>query len=383
MGAIRLFLSYAVVLEHFNQQVLASYHIDFNPLWSASINGGRAVLLFYVVSGFLISYVLHEKYGTDRAGTLAFYRSRFLQIYPLWWAVLAFAVLFDLWRHSSDPLPSNPLPAIALYSLDWIIPLWKFPAFDWSVVPYRVAIGWTLGAEVTFYLMAPFVLRSNRLAIGLLLSSAAIRTIILLFVARGSPGYVNLTLFFFPATLLFFLLGHFGAIFCRHRPIGLVGSLGLLCAAMALSYHAVNQVTFDDWIAQLSPLCFALALPGIFAATKDVRLFNFLGDLTYPLYLSHSLTFVALFWPLKQQLDHWTLPMIQSKAAVPILMIGVLLAALGALATRYLVEPPARFVASQALALVARLGLWLGSQRAKSDSSAPVLSQGAGTIVES
>ncbi len=197
MGAIRLFLSYAVVLEHFNQQVLGSYHIDFNPLWSASINGGRAVLLFYVVSGFLISYVLHEKYGTDRAGTLAFYRSRFLRIYPLWWAILAFAVLFDLWRHSSDPLPSNPLPAIALYGLDWIIPLWKFPAFDWSVVPYRVAIGWTLGAEVTFYLMAPFVLRSNRLAIGLLLGSAAIRTIILLFVSRASPGYVNLTLFSF------------------------------------------------------------------------------------------------------------------------------------------------------------------------------------------
>lgn len=42
------FLSYAVMLEHFNQQVLVSYHIDFDLLWTASINGGRAVLLFYV-----------------------------------------------------------------------------------------------------------------------------------------------------------------------------------------------------------------------------------------------------------------------------------------------------------------------------------------------
>jgi peptidoglycan/LPS O-acetylase OafA/YrhL len=40
---------------------------------------------------------------------------------------------------------------------------------------------------------------------------------------------------------------------------------------------------------------FALALPSVFAATKNNRLSNWLGDLTYPLYLTHHMTMSALF----------------------------------------------------------------------------------------
>ena len=46
-----------------------------------------------IVSGFLISFVLKEKYEPDLKGTLAFYRSRFLRIYPLWWAVVAICMI--------------------------------------------------------------------------------------------------------------------------------------------------------------------------------------------------------------------------------------------------------------------------------------------------
>jgi peptidoglycan/LPS O-acetylase OafA/YrhL len=34
-----------------------------------------------------------------------------------------------------------------------------------------------------------------------------------------------------------------------------------------------------------------------FAVTTDNRIFNFLGDLTYPLFLTHSMTVAALFRP--------------------------------------------------------------------------------------
>jgi peptidoglycan/LPS O-acetylase OafA/YrhL len=383
MGAVRLFLAYAVMTEHFDQQVLAPNNLNFNPLWSLNINGGRAVLLFYIISGFLISYVLHEKYAKSRVGTLAFYRSRFLRIYPLWWVLLVGAVAFDLRYHVSDPLPSNPFPAIMLFGLDWIVPLWKFPAFDWSVLPYRAAVGWTLGAELTFYLLAPFVLRSTRVAFAFLLGSAAIRAAILSFVARRDPGYVNLTMFFFPATLMFFLLGHFGAVLCRYRPIGLAGSLGMLCVVIVLSEHAENQVTFDNWAAHLSPICFALALPGLFAATKNNRVFNYLGDLTYPLYLMHSLTFFALFQPLRDRLDRW-MPIFAPKAASSTLILGVFLAVLIAVATHHLVEPIARSVVSQAIDGLVALGRMMPSARgSEPDRNTQALSQEATRIVES
>jgi peptidoglycan/LPS O-acetylase OafA/YrhL len=361
MGGIRLFLALAVLMEHFGQQVLAPNGMDFDPAWMLNVNGARAVLLFYVISGFLISYVLHEKYRNDRNGTLAFYRSRFMRIYPLWWTVLAFTVLLDLWRGASNLIPPNPIPAVALLGLDWIVPLWSFPDLDWSVLLPGTEVAWTLGAEVTFYLMAPLILRSNRAALMLLLGSAAVRAGILATVARGDPGFANLTFFFFPATFMFFLLGHFGAVLCRYRSISLVGSLGFLCVAIALCYGAGNQITFDGWVSHLLPVCFALALPGIFAATKDSRLFNFLGDLTYPLYLTDNLAIALLFAP--RRLDTWFLLPLQSKSAALLLSIGVTVGVAVAVATHYLIEPRAR-------ALLERLSI--GSDRRISSGKNPV-----------
>jgi peptidoglycan/LPS O-acetylase OafA/YrhL len=361
MGAIRLFLALAVLMGHFSDQVLEEFGMIFDPVWVLNVNGARAVLLFYVISGFLISYVLHEKYADDRDGTLAFYRSRFMRIYPLWWAVLILAIYFELRHGGPNSIPSNLIPAISLFSLDWIIPLWNFPGFDWTVVTTRTGIAWTLGAEVTFYLMAPFILRSNRLALMLLLGSAAVRAAILATVARGDPGFVNLTFFFFPATVMFFLLGHFGAVVCRYRPINLAGSLGFLGVAIALCFHAGNQITFDGWSTHLLPVCFALALPGIFAATKDSRFFNLLGDLTYPLYLTHSLAIAELFWPVTAWMGQWFVVLVQSKSAALILLIGVVAASIVAVATHFLIEPVARYVASRALDLAARFAVVVGS----------------------
>jgi peptidoglycan/LPS O-acetylase OafA/YrhL len=149
---------------------------------------------------------------------------------------------------------------------------------------------------------------------------------------------------------------------CRYRSINLVGSIGLLCVAVALGFQAGNQVTFDGWLSHLLPVCFALALPGIFAATKDSRLFDFLGDLTYPLYLTHGLTIPLLF--LSPRLHQWFVPLIESKSAVALLLIGVVLAGLVAIATHYLIEPLARYVSSRALDMAARLApaAWSPSQ---------------------
>jgi peptidoglycan/LPS O-acetylase OafA/YrhL len=349
MGAIRLFLAFAVMLEHFNQQVLGHRDMHMDLALVLNVSGGRAVLFFYIVSGFLMSFVLHEKYEPTRAGTNAFYRSRFLRIYPLWWTILAFCFLL-YWLGANEAVPSNPIPSISLLGLDWIVSLRLFPSLDWSPVPNSAAIAWTLGAEITFYLMAPWVLRSKIAASVLLIGSAAIRAMIFLTLTRGSPGYANLTMFFFPATLMFFLLGHFGAVIARQCQLNLFASLLFLIASAALSYYAENPVSVDGWPAHLSAICFALALPGIFHATKNSRVFNVLGDLTYPLYLTHSLVIAALFWPLafasglgERTMDS-LLPLVQSKVLAGILLTGtfIIIAIAVTAVVHYCIERPSR-----------------------------------------
>lgn len=353
MGLLRLFLALDVLLEHFDQQVFTHRGMKFDSIWVFHISGGRAVMFFYIISGFLISYALAKKYPPTAASTLAFYWSRFLRIYPLWWAVLAFCYTASLLRHL--PIPTDPIPAVFFVSLDWIIPLKSFPSFDWdNVLPPATAVAWTLGAEVTFYLMAPWILRSSKIAGILFAASLAVRAAIMMLVPIGSPGHVNLTMFFFPATLMFFLLGHFAARIGFRLRTPLWMSLILLCASMSISFLESNPITFDTWRAHLSPLLFAMALPGLFAVTKDSKFFNFLGDLTYPLYLTHLVLIGVLFWPFafwhglgEHALDHG-LAMIPAKESAEWLCIIIfsLMAIVTAVLAHYAVERPLRLIFS-------------------------------------
>src|ERR1700722_11505304 len=298
MGLIRLFLAVGVLAAHFNSQVLSDVGIRAHPIWMLNLWSGRAVVFFYIVSGFLMSYVLHEKDLPTRAGTLAFYRARFLRIYPLWWAVLLIASALAVYRDvPTQDFPLSLLPSALLFGTDWLAAYGCYTHPFVLSFPPETGIGWTLGAELTFYLMAPFVLRRNAVALAALGLSAMVRVAVLSAHIADNNHYIALSYFFFPATLMFFMLGHFGAVVYRRWRWSTRFSIGLLVAAAALSCLGASA-SVDTWGSLLAAICFALSLPGLFAATKDNRFFNGCGDLTYPLYLTHSLTIAAVFWPL-------------------------------------------------------------------------------------
>src|SRR5262249_20099218 len=189
-------------------------------------------VFFYVVSGFLISFVLHTKYPPGPAGTRAFFWSRFLRIYPLWWAVLIASVVLDP-RWGGLPTPFEALPVVGLFGMDWLGAFKSYPQTYWDFLPSSLGIAWTLAAELTFYAMAPWLLRSARVAIALFALSVALR-IGALWLAEGRV-YVIWSYFFFPATLMFFLLGHFARQLGTRYSIGLMDSLALLPMAAILS----------------------------------------------------------------------------------------------------------------------------------------------------
>jgi peptidoglycan/LPS O-acetylase OafA/YrhL len=276
-------------------EVLRHIGLDAGQYWTFNLIGSHAVLCFYIVSGFLISYALHNKYSEDQSGTAVFFRSRFLRIYPLWWVVLILSAsvgAHEVWFHEHGLL--ELLPSAIIFGLDWIVPFWNYPTQYWNLLPWGAAVGWTLGAELTFYLMAPWLLRDWRWALGAFAISAVVRSSAIFLLHWPSPQYTAWTYFFFPSTLRFFLLGHFAERLSRSFSVGLVPSLALLIVSAAFS--SLSRFV-DGWSPEFAFLCFAAALPGLFAATKDNPALNFMGDLTYPLYLTHALTIAALFWP--------------------------------------------------------------------------------------
>lgn len=272
MGLLRLFLALVVAQDHYRVNIL---HGEFRPYmdWlKLGLDAGHAVLLFYAISGFLISYALEHKYRD----AVTFWQARFVRIYPLFWALFIFAWL----RYG----PGDPLSA-ALIGSDWVVAFtggFPFP-------PY-LAPAWTLGAEVTFYAMAPFLLRSTPACIALLLASITVR----LYTAHD----MEFAYHFFPATLMFFLLGHFA-----QKIIRLPWQLGAAIFVAGAWY--VPGVTFDSAAFYVSLAGLLLLLPGLFHATKSNRWLNFLGDLSYPVYLSHMIVLGEMYFGLGMTPHLW------------------------------------------------------------------------------
>jgi peptidoglycan/LPS O-acetylase OafA/YrhL len=360
MGAIRLFLAYGVLLGH-ECEYAVNFQISCDPGWALNVVGGRAVVFFYIVSGFLMSYVLDSKYPRTKAGTYQFYKSRFLRIYPLWWAVVVFSTVTvsAAWLHRSLP---GVFSAIFLFGSDWLVPFAHYPEAYFGFFPLKTDIGWTLGAEMTFYLLAPWLLRSDRLAVAALVGSMAVRIVVFFVVGPQTPAfstYIIWSYFFLPSTFMFFMLGHLARRVPYIEAAGRWPAFAILIAA-AWFVSRNDWTPASDWFPindYVAAVLFALALPGVFAATKNIRLSNWLGDLTYPLYLTHHLTMTALFgiWAFVGEpgvkFVHFAKSFSSPSTTALVLFVLVAITCLPvALIVHVLVELPLRFVAVRVLA---------------------------------
>lgn len=294
MGIIRLFLALVVVADHLNIFVLHPAGLLFNGYLKLGLSGPSAVMFFFVISGFLISYALSRKYAPGTKGTVAFYRSRFVRIFSVYWPLFALMVLFDFWG-ARDVLstPRSLACGVALIGSDWMVAFNAYPADYWGCFPHALAPAWTLGAELTFYCLAPFLLRNSRAAISLFFISVIIRVTLLMTVGESNTW----TYYFLPATFSFFLLGHFARLAYDRWQVPTAASWLLLALSCRLSLPSALNVSWETIHFYAAILCFAAALPGVFAATRSSRVLTWIGDMSFPLYLIHMTIVHSLFDP--------------------------------------------------------------------------------------
>jgi peptidoglycan/LPS O-acetylase OafA/YrhL len=88
MGMLRIWLALAVAIGHTTS--------IFGFSWQPPLLGGRAVQMFYVISGFLITLILSGKYSADARGRWIFYTNRALKIFVPYFAVLAGTIVLSL-----------------------------------------------------------------------------------------------------------------------------------------------------------------------------------------------------------------------------------------------------------------------------------------------
>lgn len=304
MGTLRTLFAIAVVLAHTYGNVL--------------VGGRNAVQLFYMISGFLISFVIIEKKAY--ASIWSFYANRFLRVYPIY-LVVAFLTLvtyaifeyvigerqvfFDTYR--SAPAAADALLVLSnavLFFQDWVMftgvshgdLVFSKNFANSEVLLYKgllIPQAWTLGVELSFYALAPFLLDKVRWLLAMLLLSVGVRlSLFSMGLGMADPWSYR----FFPSELAFFLLGalahqwllpwYRSVLPARRLNAWAAASTGLL-VFITLVYGLVPGSGNVK-----SALLFAIFLPLLpmaFVFQAGRAWDQWVGDLSYPIYIGHML----------------------------------------------------------------------------------------------
>ena len=290
------------------------WHWPARLLWPWVRGGGAGVLVFFLVSGYIITHVLERERAPE------FLIRRALRIYPLYIAAVLgeFALL-----HAQGRAPdAGVLPGqISLLG-------------DWLGTPYALGgVEWTLRLEVMFYLLMA-ALRAAGLARWR--GSLWLYALLALGLAALGPwpvhtdwtrGYFTL---YFPCLLLgsAIWLGERGAV--RWPAVAALGALVLTLQYLGL--RAWQPAWLD---AHFTLLALALFLP-LWALRHRLpapRWVRWLSELTYAVYLLHVWVFDAL----RDAALGWGLSAAQAKLLA---LAGLL--ALCALLTRWVEQPAIR-----------------------------------------
>ena len=285
-----------------------------------------AVHIFFVISGFYMCMMLRRKYGWSGRGVRAFYLNRFLRLYPTYIAVVLGAMawyflcrwstggggsenaLMELGR-SMDKASWLALwvPNISLVGVD--VPGWlnwadgmgaeiagaaespmKTAEGMWLGYSLWIGPAWTIGCEIWFYALAPFLLAGR--PVVRMLAAAGISLGLLEWIGGkflyGGYFIWVFWLWLFVIGMLCYLAyekweGHLGEIFRSFQwgvPLFLLAAFGFFTVPYLLGYK------ISAW---LSIPVAVVCIPLLFQATKSNSVDRLIGEFSYPVYCTHML----------------------------------------------------------------------------------------------
>ena len=306
LTSLRFFAAFAIVLHHAKGLVFSSEFMKGVPLPSG-------VSFFFVLSGFILSYVYSGRMGS--IGLYKFYTSRFSKVWPP--HILTFVLIMVL-------IPTNEGWFIALLNASLLQSAVPIPAYYFSFN----SVSWSISTELFFYAAFPLLLAGLnknwhfKLVALLLLGGVGAYIIDRSGVNYYSPdkwtefsahglAYIS-PLFriqeFFMGMLLFKVFDYikgwkgFGFALCTVLEVLCVAGIVLLTQgiAEAIAYSLIgieNNASGEFWahctlgvFFGLVVVCFAIN-KGLISQILRQRLFVVLGEISFSMYLIHQIVF--------------------------------------------------------------------------------------------
>lgn len=295
--------------HHFDDTAFASWP---GPLLHFLNNGGTGVLIFFVISGYIVALPFAKAIPEGRELNLKnFYLRRLVRIEPPYLIIMTgfFALYaFTGWHHVAHYGPHYAASVVYLHNI-------IFPH-----TPGLNDVAWSLEVEIQFYLLAPLFFRVFRLpAPGRRAALYALAIAGIALPLLWSPATVTLYQYFG-----YFACGMLLADIIQHSPPLTRVQSSLLNAAALLAFVLLFFGSFvpapaRDW---LSPLFVFFLTAAALRSSRPKKLFSagilpIIGGMCYSIYLVHNLLLVFLF--------KYGIGLLPGNAALPAFLLNALL----------------------------------------------------------
>ncbi|HJK93500.1 MAG TPA: acyltransferase family protein [Polyangiaceae bacterium LLY-WYZ-15_(1-7)] len=273
------------------------FHVDLIPFMEGGYVG---VDVFFVISGFLITAILHREMGEKRFSIVRFYERRVRRLWPALVVVVAFSVAFAYWLLLPSLLKDfgQSLVAVTVFGSNILFFL-EAGYFDGPAELKPLLHTWSLAVEEQFYLFFPPMLWAIHrwalrwlkpiIVVSLLLSLGACVLIV------GS--HQSAAFYLLPFRAWEMLLGSILSVglLPAFRSRGLASASGLVGLGMILVSVATftKETVFPGWSALLPCVGTLMVIhAGLTPATWGAKLLGlaplvFIGKISYSLYLWH------------------------------------------------------------------------------------------------
>jgi peptidoglycan/LPS O-acetylase OafA/YrhL len=260
--------------------------------------GQYAVSIFFVLSGFLITYLLLLEKDKKDISIRKFYLRRIFRIWPLYYMfMLAMVALITFFKIPFDA----PSLIFYIFLVPNLIP--NFLGLQVTPVPF-VNHFWSIGIEEQFYLFWPWVIKQRKFKV----LTPVLIIIAVMFASRLflNTYYPDSVIAYFFKTNRFdcMLIGAAGAILYKKnfkRSMRFIDNkVTQLVALLAGVLYAGNIIHFEAVIDHLfiSIITIIIIIGQINVANRivnlDIPIFRFLGKISFGVYVYHQL-FIFLF----------------------------------------------------------------------------------------
>jgi peptidoglycan/LPS O-acetylase OafA/YrhL len=294
-----------VVITHIE---LIKYQSGYSDIWATNKLifelGSLGVIFFFVLSGFLITYLLlKERSVTGTIAVKKFYLRRILRIWPLYYLIVLLGFLILPHIHFID----NPYLEKFMdqnFGMNFLLYLLFLPNLAFSIYAAVPHIGqtWSIGVEEQFYLIWPLIVKFSRniikallIVIGVLITAK----IIVLLLYRSYPDNTVLKVlkpFLAMTKMESMAIGGIGAyyLFKGHEKIKWFFNNILLFAALIAIVLLVyfTPAFLQDGMYLVYSMLFLIIILNVSSNPDSViklenKLFIILGNISYGIYMYH------------------------------------------------------------------------------------------------